>query len=290
VSRRRRAAVLLSSAIAAGCGFEAIGTGPAAAPPSNEGGPIGTPDGDIDADITVDGAGEPSEGSVVFLPPVDGGADGPTGLPGFCASQMPYAACWDFDNTLAGGDAGFPDTTNGGGSTFDVVLEGANPVLQAKLPTATGTRNAWVRYAITGFGQLRPRYQLDYKFGVRQSSLDYVVIGALWATTPTKSFTIGVASYTSGGFLDMVSPDLSAARLTSAAGPLWHTATVTIEGPANAMHAVVLVDGVAKVDDETFDAGSQSNTSIDLRLGAYYTSGGNGGITFVFDDIVLRAP
>jgi hypothetical protein len=289
-TRTSRGALLLAAsiAVAAGCGLDAIATGPAAAVAPGEAGANPASDADVDSDITVDGSSEPSEGSVVFLPPVDGGADGPTGLPGFCASQALYVACWDFDNALPGGDAGFSDMTGGAGS-FDIALEGANAVLQATLPTSNTTRNAWVRYPITNFGQLRGSYQLDYKFGVRQSSIDYVVLGALWATTVSKASTVGVASYNKGAFLDMVSPDQSPARLTATPGPLWHTASITLDGPASALHGVVTIDGAVKVDDETINAGTQSGTGIDLRLGAYYTFG-NGGITVVFDDIVVRAP
>jgi len=273
-------------AAAAGCGLDVVATGSAGGGLSPE---SGTPsEGSADGNVTADGSIEQTEGSVVYLPPVDGGANGPTGMPGFCAGQTSYVACWDFDDVGAGGDAGFPEVTPAGG-TIDVALEGTNHVLQVTLPTTASTRNAYVRYPITSFGQLRPHYQLEMKFGVRQSTLDYDVLGALWALTPGAIYPVGVASYQSA-FLDMVAPDMSVNRLTAPTGTTWHTAKITLDGPTTAMHGVVVVDGVVTLGDQTFDTNAPTQTGIDLRLGAYFTSTNNAGVTAVFDEIVVRAP
>ena len=273
---RRCARIVVAFALVAGvgCGFDALGTG-GASPSNGDGG---------NGDATSGDAA--SESSVVLLPPVDGGTDAPIGQPGFCASQSAYFACWDFDDVMPGGDAGFAGATNATG-VIDVALEGTNHVLRATLPVASAPRNSWLSQAITGFGQLANSYELDLKIGVRQSSMSYAVLGALWTTTPSNAHPVGAASYSLGTAIDMVAPDTTIARLAAPSGNAWHQAKVTLSGPANAMHGVVVVDGVT-IGDELFIAGGQGATSIDVRLGAYYTGAENGGITAVFDDIVIR--
>lgn len=271
---------------AAACGLDVLGSGPASGPPSSLDGEVPAEGGGADAASGPDGG---YDGEVILLPPVDGGTDGPTGLPGFCAGQTtPYFACWDFDDVAPGGDAGFTSTVIAGG-TMDVALEGANHVLQATLPTAAIARNQWVSRAITGFGALAPRYELRFVFGVRQSSLAYLVLGALWATTTSTANTFGAASYTQGKAVDMISPDRSAQRLSVQPGPAWHQANVTLVPNGANMLVTVVVDGVT-LQDEKVNVGPPGGTSVDVRLGAYYTGPDNGGATLVFDDIVVRMP
>lgn len=244
-------------------------------------------DGALGADAANDDADIDIDGSVIVLPPVDGGTDGPTGLPGFCESQTtPFFACWDFDDVEPGGDTGFDGTTNAGGS-IDVALEGTNHVLQATLPTAAASRTAHVRRNITSAGALAARYELSFLFGVRQSTLAYVALGALWATTDDTAHVVGAATYAKGKFIDMLLPDMSAPRLAAMPGTTWHAATVTLVPQGATILSTVQVDGVS-VEDQKRNVGPASGTNVDVRLGTYFTGLDNGGVTVVFDDIIVR--
>jgi hypothetical protein len=291
VQTARAAFSAVAVVVAVGCGLDVLGTGPegGGASPSLDGSGDATV---VDPDASGgDGAAslDGGDGAAILLPPVDGGSDAPTGLPGFCAGQTkPYFACWDFDDVEPGGATGFTSSVGAGGK-IDVAYEGTNHVLEAMLPTAAAARTAWVGRGITGFGALAARYELTFAFGVRQSSLAYVVMGALWATTTNTANVFGVASYGSGKTVDMLLPDHSAQRLSAPAGTSWHQASVTLVPSGMSMAATVVVDGVT-VQNETVTVGPPASTNVDVRFGTYFTGPDNGGVSVVFDDIVVRTP
>jgi hypothetical protein len=144
-----------------------------------------------------------------------------------------------------------------------------------------------VSRAITGVGAFAARYELSFAFGVRQSSLAYVVLGAFWATTSSTAHVFGAASHTNGSAIDMTLPDLSAARLSAPSGPAWHNASVTLVPKGATMQATLVVDGVV-LEDEKVNVGPPGSTSVDARFGTYFTGADQGEVTVVFDDIVVR--
>jgi hypothetical protein len=257
------AATGLAAANAAACGFDGI--------------PSGSP---ADAGANLRDASDASA-------PIDFDATSevPTTGPGFCAAQTaPFIGCWDFDGVTAGGDAGFVTHIDNGAIT--VIAEGENHALQVTVPDMSGSRNTYARLRVGDIVARDGRvYDLTFRFSVRQSSLDFAGLGALFVVSSTTARTVGAASYGKGSFVDGYPPQ-SGAKVTFPASTEWHVARARLASYLADLRGTVVVDSMV-VDDQSF---AQTMSGVDIKLGIYDTSAAPpGAMEVVFDDVILRA-
>jgi len=259
--------------------------------------PSGPPllDAALEASSEDADAGEPDAAPPDLGDLVDASRDAALGVAGFCAREIGYVHCWDFDQEDAGtAPLGFPTAMVGGG-TLVVAADGVAPnqVFSVSLPEATGSRSVWVSKAIP----LDPTppakaYELRFSVSVRSSSLDYVMLGAFVAVSPGPpgpmpgpgdARFIGASTVENGGYLD--GTRLEPPRADAGTGLAFHDVRVVVGKQGHKASAFVQVDG-SVVQREDFDA--RGIKTLELRLGAYLTSIDVGGVAVVFDDVILR--
>ena len=248
------------------CGLDAMGTlDPLAtngsdagsdAPTTAEG---GTPDASADA---------PSDAATDAAPST------------FCAAHggPNVIHCWDFEGAATSIGTFDSQLTDG---TIAVVTAGGSQAMSVKLGVGTSARAAWVRKAIGVFGAGATTYEIRFRFAISATTLDYAALGGF---RDSNGSTFGVASYGYGASLDLSVTSTKATAVTTTAGASWHTAIVELRQAAVRPKAKVTIDGTV-VSDGVWDVGD--TPILDLRLGAYYTSGNSGGYEALFDDVLI---
>jgi hypothetical protein len=234
-----------------------------------------------------------ADGAASSLPPPDAATDSDALAPPFCAGQGgPNTFCTDFEDTAAappafGWDAnGFE--RNGG----DFAVEGG--------VGRDGSRGLRVRATADGGASLKvslwktlpgptsaamSELELRFAFRIASSTMDYAALATFAFPQQNGLSTFGLGWY--GDYLDTSSPpqpgDVS--RFLGGVGT-WHAGRVTMTREANGTTyaLVTAIDGT--IVDRKAGLSIGAPTSVQVRLGAYYTSIQPGALDLAFDDVV----
>lgn len=279
-----RPAPLLSIVVlgAVACGLDAAGMRDPASNAAGDAGPDATPP--LDAAGVIDAsdldAGD-LDASGLDASGLDASSDGDASPVAFCAGQPDPAVshCWDFEGPATSIGTFDPQATDG---TTAVVTAGGSQAMSITLPVGMSARGAWVRKAIGAFGAGATTYEIRFRFAIAADTLDYATLGGF---RDSNGSIFGVESYGQGAAINLsVTPPIATPVPTSA-GPTWHTAAVEIHQGAVRPTAKVTIDGTVVFND-VWDVGP--SPILDLRLGAYYTSGNSGAYQALFDDVLIR--
>lgn len=265
---------------AASCGLEVVGTYA-----SREAGADVGPRAD-------GGAAEPPN----ELPLIDAGTspDAATALdaapaPGFCAKQTPSQVvyCNDFEN----GTVGFTSTRAiGGAVAVESNVDGTtNKALRVRLDQGTGSRSVYATQTLVPIESLtQTGYDMTFAFSVRSSTLAANVLGGPFRTFDpgvTGGSAIGVTAYDDGFRLDYARPTSDFIAVYWPPGTTWHSAWVRWGKAPRGPFVQVVIDGVfVAVDRPPEDAALDT---LDLRLGAYFTSEDDGAADVYYDDVLV---
>jgi hypothetical protein len=213
----------------------------------------------------------------------------------FCDGQTePFHFCDDFESTT-----GNPPFDWDGHEAIDATLaiadgagKGGSRGLRAHAEPGSADGDSakaslW-RTIADGPAQGYGHYELSFEFEIEEDTLEYGALGvfAFQQAMGAPLRSAGVASYARR--LDVTDPPgvLDSQRVADQGG--WHTARITLDRPdgGSGYDLVVAVDGTVVEALAGYDVGS--GPSVEIRIGAFFTSKGPGAIKVVLDNVLVR--